>query len=177
MITLFARFKQWIVSLFNTPVIVPPVKVSPPALAPVQKTLTSDLYTRSKALIGQRLRLDKSVPDTLACATALSYVIQQIKPSAIPKYGISGTNQLLDWLLNHTEIYKQRKSAIPGCIIISPTGHGNGKIRGHVGVEGNNSIMSNNSKTGLWDTHWDSKRWYDYYTVHGGIKTYYFELL
>jgi len=179
MITLFARIKQWIVSLFSTPVIVPPVPIHPPvpAPAPVQKTLTPELYTKSKSLIRQRLRLDKSVPDTLACATALSYVIHKVKFTAISKYGISGTNALLDWFLSHPELYKQRANPTPGCIILSPTGHGNGKIRGHVGIEGNNSIMSNNSKTGLWDTHWDSQRWYDYYTVYGGIKTYYFELL
>lgn len=62
-----------------------------------------------------------------------------------------------------------------GDIIISPTGTGNGRIRGHVGILSNNGvIMSNDSYSGKWMANYDLKRWKDRYQGIGNFPIYYF---
>ena len=66
-----------------------------------------------------------------------------------------------------------------GDVIISPSGYGNGRIsNGHIGIISNdNKIMSNNSKTGLWDNHLDIETWKRKYKRVGGFPIYYYRLL
>ena len=64
----------------------------------------------------------------------------------------------------------------PGDIIISPTGHGNGKIsNGHVGVVVENSfIASNNSINSLLEINYTIKAWRERYGVVGGFPVLFF---
>ena len=66
----------------------------------------------------------------------------------------------------------------PGCIIISPTGSGNGTIEGHTGIVGmNGQILSNDSYTGKFSANWSIKTWTEYYHVKGGLPIYYYKLI
>lgn len=130
------------------------------------------LYTVAKSLLGKRLTLDNSVPKNVGCAQALSYILKEAG-YAIPKGGISGTYTLYGWLQKN---FLKTDTLEKGNIIISVTGTGNGKIRGHVGVVLDDEVIaSNNSKTGLLDTHWKYENWKAYYTQVGKLKTVIFK--
>ncbi len=59
---------------------------------------------------------------------------------------------------------------LPGDIILSPTGFGNGTVIGHTGIYSfGNSILSNNSKTGKFTSHFNLKKWYARYAAEGGL--------
>jgi hypothetical protein len=128
------------------------------------------LYDTAYSLLGKHLTLNNTVDKNVGCAQATSYVLKKYG-AMIPYGGISGTASLYEWLKkNATEVSVPRA----GCIIISVTGTGNESVRGHVGVVGKNSIMSNNSKTGLWDYQWTLSEWLDYYETNGQLLTKYF---
>lgn len=62
-----------------------------------------------------------------------------------------------------------------GCVIISPSGYG--KLpNGHVGIVGeNNTVMSNTSKNGLWQSNYTIDSWKQKYEKVGGFPVWYFE--
>lgn len=137
-------------------------------------TKTEQLYALSKSLIGTHLGKNTTIPWMVNCANACSDLLIRFGISGLPKKGIAGTAELLAFL-EKSKDFKEVTAYEPGIIIISATGTGNGKIRGHVGCTGNNAIMSNCSETGKWDTRWNIARWNDYYHVYGGIPTRYFK--
>lgn len=145
-------------------------------VAETSPTHQEQLYQHAKSLLGKNLTLDDSIPWMVGCAQAVSYVLATLPIPGIPKKGISGTALLLKYL-RESKHFEQVDTYEPGNIIINPTGFGNGKIRGHVGICGIYQIMSNNSETGLWDTQWTIARWTDYYEKYGGITTLYFKPL
>jgi hypothetical protein len=120
--------------------------------------------------MGRHLTLDLNIPKEVGCGQAMSYVLKKYG-ALIPNKGISGTASLYDWLKkNATEISIPRV----GCIVIYVTGTGNGKIPGHVFVNGYRSMMSNSSKTGLWGCDWTIGEAKEYYEEYGGLKAHYF---
>lgn len=130
------------------------------------------LYTVAKSLLGKRLTLDNSVPKNVGCAQALSYILKEAG-YAIPKGGISGTYTLYEWLQKN---FLKTDTLEKGNIIISVTGTGNGKIRGHVGVLFENEVIaSNDSDSGLLDTHWKYENWKAYYQTVGKLRTVIFK--
>ena len=141
-------------------------------MEPTPQPTDPKLYTVTKSLMGQRLTLDPSVPKDVGCAQCMSYILKEAGYK-IPKGGISGTYSLYEWL--NKNFYKT-DTIEKGNIIISVTGTGNGKIRGHVGVFLDNEVIaSNNSKTGLLDTHWKYENWKAYYQQVGKLKTVIFK--
>ena len=132
----------------------------------------SKLYTIAKRLVGKHLTLDASVPKETGCAQAMSYILKETGYN-ISKGGISGTYTLYEWLVKN---FHKTDKLEPGCILISVTGTGNGKVRGHVGVVLDDGIIaSNNSSTGLLDTHWKYENWIAYYQQVGKLKTVIFK--
>jgi len=156
----------------DTPELPPKLPVEP-VLPPKAPTMLEQLYTLSKSLLGTHLGRDKSVPNMVNCANACTDVLIRAGVKGLPPKGIAGTSALLSFLEDSPE-FQETRTYTPGAVIISATGTGNGRARGHVGICGNNQIMSNNSETGLWDTQWNWKRWHDYYTQYGGIPTRFF---
>jgi len=144
-----------------------------PVEQPKQPTMLETLYNTSKSLIGTHLGKDTSIPWMVNCANACTDVLIRTGITGLPEKGIPGTYNLLKFLESSTEFSEVNVYTV-GAVIISATGTGNGRIRGHVGICGNNSIMSNNSETGLWDTVWNWKRWHDYYQQYGGLPTRFF---
>lgn len=144
-----------------------------------QKVQTSGfpplLYTVAKGLLGQHLTLNDNVPPEVGCAECLSYVLKQ-SGYTIPTGGIPGTSSLYTWLKNNPRFQSVSSWQI-GDIILSPTGMGNGKIPGHVGVMGTYGIMSNDSNSGLFLELWTIEKWKQYYAGYGGLPIYYFRPL
>lgn len=146
-----------------------PLKPTP---MPTQ-TKAEQLYALSKGLLGQHLSLNEAVPWMVGCAEAVSDLLHRFNVTGIPPKGIEGT-AALQIFLSKSPQFQEIYTYTTGAIIISATGTGNGKCRGHVGVCGFNSIMSNNSESGRWDTVWDITRWTYYYHTYGGIPIRYF---
>lgn len=67
---------------------------------------------------------------------------------------------------------------LPGDLVISPTGFGNGRlVNGHAGIIGENCIYSNNSSTLQWDTHYNLESWKKRYVDLGGFPMKFYRLV
>jgi len=154
---------------------VEPVTLPEPVTTPTmpETTKTEELYYLAKGLLGEHLGRDKSIPWGVNCANSVSDVLIRTGIKGLPIKGIAGTFPLLQFLEDSPQ-FKETDAYTPGAVIVNATGTGNGKIRGHVGICGHTSIMSNNSETGRWDTQWNWTRWYNYYEKYGGIPTRFF---
>lgn len=126
------------------------------------------LYAVAKGCLGVDMA---PTQDVVGCAEALSFVLMKAGVKGLPKRGILGTAELDKWLAKHLQKVKE---PMPGDIIMSATGSGNGKVRGHTGVVGKTHVMSNNSATFKWDAHWTLPEWLAYYEKKGGIPTRYY---
>jgi hypothetical protein len=113
-------------------------------------------------------------PDELGCAETISNLIRKIVPS-FPI--ILGTWTLYGEFKRNSR-FKRITEPETGAIIISPTGFGNGKFPGHVGIVGENGkIMSNDSKTGKFIQNYTLKTWAERYAIKGGFPIFYFKLI
>ena len=67
-------------------------------------------------------------------------------------------------------------SPLPGDIILSPTGMGNGRLKnGHTGIVGqNNMVMSNSSDDGLFKENFTLSLWRERYQRFGGFPVYFY---
>jgi len=120
-------------------------------------TSREKLYEASKSFLGKNARPLNLAPQGLGCAEALCTVVSSVDPT-FPQNEVSTIK--LDAIL--FERFKETKIPKPGVVIISPAR----STPGHVGILGEgNVIYSNNSKTGLWDDHWDLDKWIDYYVA------------
>jgi len=130
------------------------------------------LYNLGYSLLGKTLTLDSTVPAIYGCAEALSFVLKEYG-LPMPTRGIASTNDMEKWLeKNCTEI----TSPTVGSIIISVSFTGMAGARGHCGIIGNKSIMSNASETGTWECWWSLPAWLQHYKVDKKLRTRYFEL-
>jgi len=131
----------------------------------------SHLYEIAKVCLGESLCGDQHL---LGCALTVNAVFK----SAFGKE-IGGGASTIDMY----NVLKSDSRFIPievpsaGDIIISPTGTGNGKIVGHVGIVGKYGIMSNDSKTGTLQEKYTLLTWNNYYKNYGGIPTKFFRVI
>lgn len=130
------------------------------------KSDATRLYEAAKSCLGQHLTLNNNVPDELGCAEALSFILKKVG-IAIPPAGIASTTELYNWLPKNG--FTKVDTPQPGDIIISPTGMGNGSVRGHVGIIANYGILSNDSATGLFRENWQLQEWKDWYHGKGDL--------
>lgn len=138
------------------------------------KTPRECLLELAKENLGRDVTPDDNVPDEVACAESVSAIIKKLSPMfpIIPA----------TWNLNKTmmasDSFESTLDLTPGNIIISPTGLGNGKIRGHVGIIlENNKIASNNSNTGKWEDGFTIDTWVRRYRGIGKLPIYVYELV
>lgn len=153
-----------------------------PLLTPSEKLdiiiKTADMKTlHSVALehVGRDASPKDTVPDDVACAESVTNIIREVLPD-FPI--ITGTWTLWSKLASDPR-FKQVEGHEPGRIVISPTGMGNGRIsNGHVGIcTDNEMILSNTSKSGIWEENYRISTWNDRFKVKGGYPVYYFELI
>lgn len=133
------------------------------------------IYNQAKSHIGKHVTLNQNVAPEVGCAEAVSFILKNAGVS-IPEGGIAGTASLADFL--HKSIqFEQVFEPEQGCVIVSPTGAGNGSVRGHTGVlggfgiqyVGDWGIISNDSQTGLLLELWSLKNWDEFYATTGGL--------
>lgn len=150
----------------------PPLQETYPT--PLMPSKSDKLYDISKSLLGKHLTLDNTVPKSLGCAEAVSYVLMSVG-YIMPAKGIPGTYTLYEWFKKHFEEIPQAEK---GCVVISPT---TTKI-GHVGICGvfnymypnDFAVMSNSSDTGIYDTQWRLNNWKAYYHDKLGLDVFFF---
>ena len=133
------------------------------------------LYYAAKKYLGTDASPNDIAPDELGCVESVNAIHKACFGFEIGG-GVS-TYRLYPILIN-SPLFVKVDSPLRGDIIISPTGYsdGQGTIKnGHVGILSDNGlIMSNNSKTGLWDEHISLNLWRDRYVLQGHYPQAYF---
>lgn len=158
------------------PPVIPPTQPETPIVTPklpvvIPKPTNRELlYKAAYDSLGKDMA---PTQDSLGCAEAMSFVMKKAGVKGLPKNGIASTLELDSWLKKNLNTIT-KADVLPGDLIMSPTGKGNGSVRGHTGVIGKNTIMSNNSRTFKWDHHWTLSAWISYFEKKGGIKTRYY---
>lgn len=139
--------------------------------------MNDKIYTTAKSLLGRRLTLDVTVPPDLGCAEAISYVLRNAGIEGIPQKGFAGTSQLYDFLLRSVQFIEVEISET-GCIQIYVSGTSSiGSPHGHVFVVGKNSLMSNDSNSGLFLALWTAEAAARYYEGKLGFAPHFFKAL
>lgn len=111
--------------------------------------------------------------DELGCVESLCSII---KHSIARDFPLELATWKLFNLLKKDKRFKLTLDLKPGSIILSPTGSGNGLIRGHTGIIGENGvIMSNNSHTGIWEENYTMDSWIERWRNKGKMPIYVFE--
>jgi len=138
----------------------------------ITMTNSERLYQEARASIGKDMSPTQS---EFGCAEAVSSIIRILLPD-FPL--IPGTYTLWE-LLKKDHRFSEIEKYEVGAIIISPTGTSeiSGNISGHVGICGKHQIISNNSNTGLVDTHITKDIWDDYFGTRLRFPIYYFKLV
>lgn len=139
------------------------------------------IYLTAVRLLGENL--SPNAPDELGCADAVNQVVERAIGRPIGG-GVSTTKmyEALKWGSFPSPWWRfvkiREDQAQPGDIIISPTGYGNGRFPGHVGIVGvDGRIMSNNSYTGQWEDNYSFKGWWERYRVGGHYPICYFRII
>lgn len=150
-----------------------------------QPTMPQKILTTAKEFLGQHLTLNPSVPPEVGCAEAVSTLLQRAGVSGIPATGFASTLMLYQWMRTNPQLFRGIAEPEPGAILISPTGMGNGHVRGHTGIvgvfgaqyPGDYGICSNDSNSGLFLELWSVQKWQQYYAGYGALPMYYFRAL
>lgn len=132
------------------------------------------LYKQATLYLGKDASPLDIVADEVGCAESVTEILRQVIDYPITV----GTWTLNDMLSRDSRFLVIREIPQKGDIIISPTGTGNGTIRGHVGIVGlDNVIMSARSDTGLWSTFYNLDTWKARYVGIGGFPVNYYRII
>lgn len=131
---------------------------------------SQQLYDIGYSHLGSHLTLDQSVPKEYGCAQALSSVLKEAGYD-IPEKGISSTVDMNTWL-EKTFIEVDKPDV--GDVIISVSYTGLPGARGHCGIVGKRSIMSNASDSGTWEAWWSLPAWLSFYKTEKKLVTKYY---
>jgi hypothetical protein len=133
------------------------------------------LYRYALSCVGRDMA---PTQDEYGCAEAVTTIIQSIFPGFLP---VTLSTASLYQALRKSPRFVQVKTVtiLPGDIIISPTGQGNGMVpNGHVGIFGlNSAIMSNSSTNGKFEYNYTLGSWIARYNRTGGYPVYVFRVL
>ncbi len=141
------------------------------------------LYDTAFSFIGKDASPADLAADEYGCAETVSDIIQAAFPELrFPT--VLSTHELYDHLLRSPS-FEQITEPEPGCIILSVTGTGNGRVaNGHTGIigmhaapDGSPWIMSNDSRNGLWTANYSLDSWKKYYEAKGGMPTHFFRVV
>ena len=125
------------------------------------------LYLAAIAAIGRDASPNDVAPDELGCAETVNAIHENAFGYQIG--GDVSTYRMYRALKRHPRFYEV-ETPLPGDVIISPTGYGNGSMVGHVGIVGkDNIIMSNSSATGTWEENYTIDEWIERYKNQGGL--------
>ena len=110
----------------------------------------------------------------LGCAEEVNAVIQLVLGFQI---GGGASTYLMYQALKDKKRFLKISQPIGGDVVISPTGYGNGKISGHVGIYVGDKIMSNDSKTGKFVKNFTLQSWKNRYVVIGNLPMEYYRII
>lgn len=155
---------------------------NPPATDPVQAqnmpsapvSNAEHLVAAAKDCIGQNLSEGTGVPYYVACAISVNKV--HSRAFGFPIGGGASTQELYKALLK-SPYFKEVQAPEPGCIVISPTGYGTNAAypHGHVAIQCQYGLCSNDSSTGLWSENYkDIDAWIQQFGQVEGYPTYFF---
>jgi len=131
------------------------------------------LLELARTKVGEDVSPNDIAPDELGCAESVSTLLGLLIKFPI----IVSTKVLYETLKNDTRFERTLKLEA-GNIIISPTGYGNGKVTGHVGICGDNEIIySNDSDTGTWQPNFTITSWVNRYRKLGSLPLFVFRLV
>lgn len=157
----------------QTPVPTPAPIVEVPTVT-IRPSPREHLYNIAKSCIDIDASPKDIAPDDLACAESVWSILSISFLGRVGFPLMTSTIGLCQALM-HSNDYIEVDKPDYGDIIIAVTGTGNGTFyHGHTGIVGKNSIMSNNSDNGLWQTKFTQKTWDDYYVRRGGFRNRYF---
>jgi uncharacterized protein YycO len=133
-----------------------------------------DIYLTAYSNLEKDVTPNDEVPDEVDCADTVSTIL---KMAGYPIGNIVSTTEMYKYLLDKPAEWELVSIPSRGCVIISPTGYGNGKmIHGHVGIMGEDGkIMSNNSYNGLLQTGYNVDTWKIRYVDKGGFPIFFFK--
>ena len=134
------------------------------------------LYDAAIAAIGTDASPNDLAPDELGCAETVNAIFESVFGKQIG--GALSTHNMYLALKDDKRFIKVDQ-AMPGDIIISPTGYGNGGLsNGHVGIfKDSETIMSNSSATGTWEVNYTLKKWVARYRNKGGYPIFFFRVI
>lgn len=159
----------------DMPVIPPPV--IKPVTEPITPPMTNRerLYRCAKESLGVDMSPLDLAPDMLGCAESINGVFIKTFGKPILKNVVSTAALLIQ--LKKDPRFQEVATPFPGDIVINATGTSTkGAKNGHVGVWGNNSVMSNDSFSGKWSANYTHLGWIDYFQVKLGFPTRYFRV-
>lgn len=131
------------------------------------------IYIEAVSCLNIDVSPEDVVPDEYDCANSVTIIVKNALGS-FPEGSIS--TYFMYRALLASNGFMRVDSPLPGDIIISPTGYGNGKLsNGHVGLVGEDEkVMSNSSDTGLFTENYTLKTWKKRYVDIGGYPLVYF---
>lgn len=141
----------------------------------MEEPLNSKLIRIADALTKLNIDVtpDDKIPDEVACVESLCEVLNKV--ISFPK--LSYTPDLVRELKKHPRV-QGTLDFNEASIIVCATGSGNGTMRGHCGVVGTNKeIISNNSKTGIWEYNYTIDSWVARFRNKGGMAILLFKLV
>ncbi len=139
-----------------------------------QQTNAEKFVASAKKLLGHNLSEGTGVPYYVACAISINKVHQDA--FGFPIGGGASTTDLYQSLLE-SKYFEQVSTVSPGCVVISPTGKGSNPAfpHGHVGLQANFGICSNDSSTGLFSENYANiQAWQHQFGTIEGYPTYIF---
>lgn len=134
------------------------------------------LYDAAVASIGIDASPNDIAPDEVGCAETVNAIFKSVFGAEAG--GSLSTHNMYLSLLKDKRFIKVDQP-LPGDIIISPTGYGSGGLsNGHVGIIGQkDTIMSNSSATGTFESNYTLKAWRDRYAGKGGYPVVFFRVI
>lgn len=152
-----------------------PVPVVPPEPQKPPRTAQQMLYDYALTKLGTDASPADIAPDEYGCAETVCDIIH----GRFGDFPIQGT------IISTAILYKQLKAHPkfrlvtdfgPGDVLVSPTGYGNGNLsNGHTGIVGeSNTIMSNDSASGIFIQNYTLDTWIARYRKIGGFPLFFF---
>lgn len=142
-------------------------------LATPKKSKGEELYDFAVKYLGTDASPADLADDVVGCAETVTTILKSYMGFPV----ILGTATLYSNLEQNPK-FKRTTSPMPGDIILSPTGMGNGKIQGHVGFVGKNGqVLSNDSYTGKFSANFTLATWNARYKDKGGLPVYFYQIV
>lgn len=146
------------------------------SMTPVATNNRLILLATAKGCLGIDASPNDVAPDEYGCAETVNAIHKKAFGFEI---GGGVSTNLLYKALKTSQYFTQVDVPMPGDIIISPTGYGNGSIpNGHVGIfNDDGKIMSNSSLSptlGLFEENFTSDSWKARFVTLGGYPEYFF---